>query len=192
MALARFLQRQSDLSLRQGDSTAHVRMDAVNKDTIDHYFSLLRDTLTTHGLLDKPSQIYNVDETGVPFNPRLPKIITAKRRGTKEVRYRSSGRKGQITIVACANAIGQAIPSMIIYDAARLNPAWTRDEVPGTGLFCNLARKKHQAPVIAHAYTIPPTLNDYSVCKCTEAMTSCECSRSSGYSNDIRWRFGRH
>ena len=117
-------------------------MDAVNKDTIDHYFCLLRDMLTTHGLLDKPSQIYNVDESGVPFNPRLPKIITAKGRGTKKMRYRSPGRKGQITIVACANAIGQAIPSMIIYDAARLNPAWTRDEVPGTGLFCNLARKK--------------------------------------------------
>ena len=49
-------------------------------------------------------------------------------RGTKKVWYRSSSR----TIVGCANAIGQAIPPMIIYDAARLNPAWTRDEVLGT------------------------------------------------------------
>ena len=128
----RFLQCQSDLSLRQGDSTAHVRMDAVNEDTIDHYFSLLHDTLTTHGSLDKPSQIYNIDKSGVPFNPRPPKIITAKGRGTKKVQHQSSGRKGQITIVTCTNAIGQAIPSMIIYDAAQLNPAWSRDEVPGT------------------------------------------------------------
>ena len=65
--------------------------------------------LTTHGMLDKPSQIYNVDKSGVPFNPRPLKIITAKGRGTKKVQYRSSGRKGQITIVAGANAIGQAI-----------------------------------------------------------------------------------
>ena len=39
---------------------------------------------------------------------------------------------GQITIVACANAAGQALPPMVIYDAAKLNSAWTKDEVPGT------------------------------------------------------------
>ena len=48
----RFKERQGDLSLRQGDSTAHVRMDAMNQETIDHYFSLLKDTLSTHALLD--------------------------------------------------------------------------------------------------------------------------------------------
>ena len=37
--VATFFERQSDLSLRQGDSTAHVRMDAVNKETMDQYFS---------------------------------------------------------------------------------------------------------------------------------------------------------
>ena len=128
----RFLERQSDLSLRQGDSTAHVRMDAVNKETMEQYFSLLYDTLSTHDLLEKPSQIYNVDESGIPLNPRPPKVVSAKGRKTKKVRYRSSGRKGQITIVACANAAGQTIPPMVIYDAVNLNPAWTKEEVPGT------------------------------------------------------------
>ena len=116
----RFKERQCDLSLRQGDSTGHVRMDAMNRETIDHYFALLHNTLTTHNLLDKPSQIYNVDESGVPLNPRPPKVVTSKGRVTKKVRYRTSGCKGQIT------------PPMIIYDATRLNPAWTKDEVPGT------------------------------------------------------------
>ena len=41
--VAEIKERQGDLSLRQGDSTAHVRMDAM----IDHYFSLLKDTLST-------------------------------------------------------------------------------------------------------------------------------------------------
>ena len=62
----RFLECQSDLSLRQGDSTAHVRMDAVNKETMDQYFSLLYDTLRTHDLLEKPSQIYNIDDSPKP------------------------------------------------------------------------------------------------------------------------------
>ena len=45
----RFKERQGDISLRQGDSTAHVRMEAMK--TIDHYFGLLHDTLATHNLL---------------------------------------------------------------------------------------------------------------------------------------------
>ena len=53
-------------------------------------------------------------------------------RGTKKVPYQSSGRKGQITVVACANAAGQTIPPMVIYDAKKLNHAWTANEVPGT------------------------------------------------------------
>ncbi len=128
----RFLERQSDLSLRQGDSTAHVRMDAINRETLDQYFSLLHDTLKTHHLLNKPSQLYNVDESGMPFNPRPPKVVSARGRKTKKVRYRTSGKKGQVTIVGCANAAGQTIPPMVIFDAARLNPVWTRGEVPGT------------------------------------------------------------
>ena len=128
----RFLERQPRLSLRQGDNTAHIRIDAVNRETMEQYFAFLHDTLTTHGLLNKPSQIYNVDETGVPFNPRPPKVVAAKGKETKKVRYRSSGRKGQITVVGCASAAGQVIPSMVIFDAARLNPAWTKGEVPGT------------------------------------------------------------
>ena len=109
-------------------------MDAVNKQTIEQYFSLLHDTLTTHNLLNKPSQIYNIDESGMPFHPWPPKVVAAKERKTKKVWYRSSGRKGQITIVTCANAAGQVIPPMVIYDAAKLNPAWMKDEVPGTKL----------------------------------------------------------
>ena len=129
----RFLERQKDLSLRQGDSTAHVRMDAMNCETMQHYFTLLEDTLEQHDLLNCPSQIYNVVESGMPLNPRPPKVVSTKGRQTKKVRYRCSGRKGQITIVACANAVGQAIPPpMVIFSANKLNPAWTKGEIPGT------------------------------------------------------------
>ena len=113
------------MSLRQGDSTAHVRMDAMNRETMQDYFTFLKDTLETHDLVSRPAQIYNVDESGVPFNPRPPKVVSEKGRQTKKVRYRCSGRKGQITIVACANVAGQAIPPMVIFNASKLNPAWT-------------------------------------------------------------------
>ena len=126
---AKLVQRQQDLSLRRGDSSAHVRMDAVNKETMEHYFSLLEDTLADHNLLNSPTQIYNVDESGVPFDPNPPNIVAKK--GSKKVRYQTSGKKRQVTIVGCATA-GQVLPPMIIFDVKKINHAWTKDEVPGT------------------------------------------------------------
>jgi len=38
-------------------------------------------------------------------------------RGSKKVYTRSTGRKGQVTIVAYGNAAGQVIPPMVIFDA---------------------------------------------------------------------------
>ena len=60
----------------------------------------------------------------------IPNVVAVK--GTKKVRYRSSGRKGQVAIVACGNAASQVIPPMVIFDAKNLNHAWTDKEVPGT------------------------------------------------------------
>ena len=53
---SRFLERQGDLSLRRGDSTAHVRMDAVNKKTMNQYFTLLKEVLDEHNLLANSAQ----------------------------------------------------------------------------------------------------------------------------------------
>ena len=52
--------------------------------------------------------------------------------GSKKIRYRQAGKKGQVTIVACVNATGQALPPMVIFDVKNLNYAWTKNEVPGT------------------------------------------------------------
>ena len=75
----RFLKRQDDkFVLRKGDSTAFVRMDAINEETLTSYYKLLEDTLQENKLQNCPSQIYNVDETGVPLNPKPPKIVVPK------------------------------------------------------------------------------------------------------------------
>ena len=52
-----FLECQADLSLRQGDSTGHVRMNAMSKDMIDHYFGLLSDHIYFASLLLRLEQI---------------------------------------------------------------------------------------------------------------------------------------
>jgi len=51
---------------------------------------------------------------------------------SEKVRYCSSGNKGQVTVVGCINAMGQALPPCVVFDAKNLNIQWTDNEVPGT------------------------------------------------------------
>ena len=37
-----------------------------------------------------------------------------------------------MSVLGCANAVGQAIPPMVIFDGKYLNYQWTLGEVPGT------------------------------------------------------------
>ena len=124
------LKRQKDLSLRRGDNTSNTRMDAINSETISQYFKLLKETLEQNKLMNLPQQIYNVNETGVPLDPKALSIVAAT--GSRKVRVRSTGKKGQVTVVACGNASGQVLPPMLIFDAKKLCHGWTREEVPGT------------------------------------------------------------
>ena len=126
----RFKERQDGkLVLRKGDNTSFLRMDAMNANTLKHYYDLLEDTLKEHNLFNSPSQLYNVDESGIPLDPKPLKVVTLQ--GTRKTRYQSPGRKGQINTVACGNAARQVIPPLIILDAKNVRHAWTKDEVPG-------------------------------------------------------------
>ena len=126
----RFLQRQPHLLYRKGDPTANVRMNCLNSEVITDHFSLLKDVLTENGLLNSPGRIYNVDETGIALDGHAPKVVA--KRGQKKVRYRTSGNKSQITVIACVSASGQCIPPFVIFDVERLNMEWRKDEVVGT------------------------------------------------------------
>jgi len=125
-----FMKRNETLSLRLGDSTAGVRFDAMNTENINMYFDLLRNVYDEFEFDKYPETIYNMDETGVPLEPRPPKIVTQK--GQKKVRYRTTGQKSQITVIGCGNATGQAIPPFIIFAGKQVSPLWTDNEVNGT------------------------------------------------------------
>lgn len=105
-------------------------MDSTNRETIQQYYDLLQETLQTNNVMNAPAQMYNMDESGVPLDPRPPNVIT--RKGQKKVRYRVSGKKEQITVLGCVNTIGQSIPTMLIFEGEYLNYPWTVGEVQGT------------------------------------------------------------
>ena len=93
----RFLQRNPTITVRSGNNLAGVRMDAVNKENIAAYFNLLRSIHDEHSFENYPECIYNMDETGVPLDPKSPKVIA--RKGAKKIHCRTSGQKAQITVI---------------------------------------------------------------------------------------------
>lgn len=101
-----------------------------NKSAIEEYFDILKDVLKEHSLFDKPAQIYNVDESGMPLEHHPPHVVV--KRGQRKVRCRTSGNKKQVTVVASVNAAGMCTPPFVIFDAKSLNMEWTKGEVPGT------------------------------------------------------------
>ena len=52
-------------------------------------------------LLGKPSQIFNMDETGMPLDPNPPFVVAPV--GAKHVSCMRTGDKSQITVIACCN-----------------------------------------------------------------------------------------
>ena len=54
-------------------------------DVIESYFELLGETLHENDLLDKPGQIFNMDESGMPLDPKLPKTVHMKGESTHQV-----------------------------------------------------------------------------------------------------------
>ena len=87
------------------------------------YYNVLCKTVEKHGLKDHHACKYNMDESEVPLIHMPPKVIAVK--GTRNVHYRTSGKMTQITIIACSNAIGSIIPSMVIFKGQKLNTGWT-------------------------------------------------------------------
>ncbi len=62
----------------------------TSSEVYNSYFTLLEDTLREYDLIDKPAQLYNCDESGMPLEHKIPKMVTLK--GSKKVRQINSSK----------------------------------------------------------------------------------------------------
>ena len=125
-----FRRRHPEVSLRHAEPLSYARAAANNPLVIHKYFELLTETLEVNGLMQRPGQIFNCDETGLPLAHKPPKVVA---HATQKHPYAvTSGDKSHITIMACASASGYTIPPMVIFDRKHLQVEMTVGEVPGT------------------------------------------------------------
>ena len=125
-----FKRRHGCLTLRTAEPVSYARAISSSSEVISNYYDLLEKTLSDNDLMDKPCQIYNMDETGMPLDPTPTKIVTVK--GTKHPTCITTGNKTQLTVVGCCSADGRALPPMVIFDRKNLKPELTFGEFPGT------------------------------------------------------------
>jgi len=126
----RFSKRHPKITLRAAVPLSLARAIASDGAVVSKYFDMLEECLRQNDIFDKPGNIFNCDETGLPLNPTCLKVVDKV--GTKHPSYITSGSKSQITVLACTSATGYAIPPFVIYDRKTLNVKLTEGEVPGT------------------------------------------------------------
>jgi hypothetical protein len=125
-----FKSRHKHLVLRAPESLTHSRIQGVSEELIENYFDLLETTLEEAELLERPCQLFNLDESGFPLSIKPTKVISEK--GYKHPSSITSQERTQITVLGCCSAGGYAIPPLVIFDRKVLKPELAIGEVPGT------------------------------------------------------------
>ncbi len=122
-----FKRRNPKLTLRTAQPLSYARLIAGNPDIVNYYYDLLENTLIENDLTDKPSQIFNTNETGLPLDPASLKVVVPS--GYKRSQAVSTGDKA---VLACCDAAGYTNPPLVIFERKTLKPEMTMGEVPGT------------------------------------------------------------
>ena len=126
----KFQKRHQELSLRSSETLSQRRAIAMSPAVLNKYFDLLEDTIKGNDLHKRPALIFNCDESGFPLIHRPGKRIAGK--GQKHVLTVTSDSKSRVTVLACVNAAGYAIPPLVIYARANLTKPLYQGEIPGT------------------------------------------------------------
>ena len=125
-----FKSRHKDVVLRNPEMLTHCRITGGSDANIENYFDLLEKTIYEAEINERPCQIFNLDESGFPLNPKPPKVIAKK--GYKHPSSVTSSERSQITVLSCCNAGGYALPPLVIFYRKTLKLDLTHGEVPGT------------------------------------------------------------
>lgn len=126
-----FLKRHPELARRKAQMMNPARAQKLNKDIVSDHFSKYKSVLDRLGIEHKPESIYNIDEKNCRISlHHQQEVLTAK--GRKRVHQIANEHAESVTVVGCGNAIGSAIPPMILFKGKRLKPEFQDNLPPGS------------------------------------------------------------
>lgn len=123
--------QEKNITIQPADSVVRGRTVCVRKEAVDQFFHLLSTVVDTHGLRDKPHQIFNCSETD--FQLGRKRILLPK---SASLGFRPApGSRDHISVLACFNAAGEDIPPFIIYSKAYPGGVCYKTEGPPHSLY---------------------------------------------------------
>ncbi|KAI5635189.1 DDE superfamily endonuclease domain-containing protein [Phthorimaea operculella] len=132
--LQSFLKRNPEISIRKSEGVSLARCEALNREEVNAYYDILYKILEDYDLFDKPSHIFNMDESGFQLNNRPGHVLAKK--GSKAVSTVTSTEKGEtITVIACCNAEGVFLPPACIMKGKNKKQEWQDGMPPGSVLY---------------------------------------------------------
>ena len=131
-----FRKRKAGITLRQPEPTSLARAAAFNRQNVEKFFHNLREVYT-RGNNICPHNIFNLDETGVSTVQKLRQVFAQAR--TKQVERITSGERGEnVTMCACVNATGNALPPAFVFPRVHFKAHMLKGAPTGSlGLSCS-------------------------------------------------------
>ncbi|XP_069703714.1 uncharacterized protein [Periplaneta americana] len=116
-----FRKRNPVVTLRKPEGLSLLHFKGLNRQDATDYFNLLKETLETCDLVNKPHLIYNAHETSCQMNNKPTRKLFAEK-GTRTVYLQTCVESGEVvTILACTNATGNFIPPMAIFKGKKFH-----------------------------------------------------------------------
>lgn len=128
-----FLRRHPQLSQRKAQSMNPARAQKLNPFIVSDYFEKLGNVMDTLDIKNHPEKVYNVDEKGCRLTLHHQQTVVAQK-GVKRVHLVAPEHAENVTVVACANAVGNVIPPMILFKGQRMKPTFEDGLPPGSAV----------------------------------------------------------
>jgi hypothetical protein len=104
--------KRHSLSIRRAEKLGSSRARMMNPVVVNNYFVDLESIFDDLKLSEKPHCVWNCDETGRNFEHSPVRVIADKKE--RNVVGKTSNSRSNVTIMACVNVVGVAMPPMFI------------------------------------------------------------------------------
>lgn len=101
-----------------------ARAQKLNKFIVNDHFEKVRNLRESLMIENRPECLYNMDEKGCRISLHHQQTVLAEK-GAKRVHQMSNEHAESVTVVGCVNAVGNAIPPIILFKGKRLKPEFT-------------------------------------------------------------------
>lgn len=129
--LKMFLARNPSISKRKPQLMNPARAQKMNKPIVKHHFEEVKKLYEELDIIAHPERLYNMDEKGCRITVHKQTVVLAEK-GNTRVHLVAPEHAENVTIAMCVNAVGIAIPPMIIFKGIRHRSELASNLPPGT------------------------------------------------------------